>query len=55
MVTTVITISNLSAGTYNYTYSVTTDCNTDSEPVQLTIIQGTEILPEDVIVFSQFV
>ena len=51
-VSNVITINNLSAGTYNYTYTVTTDCNTDSELVQVTIIQGTEILPEDVIVLS---
>jgi gliding motility-associated-like protein len=51
-VTNIITIINLSAGTYNYTYTVNTDCNSDSELVQLTIIQGTEILPEDVIVLS---
>ncbi|WP_299517894.1 gliding motility-associated C-terminal domain-containing protein, partial [uncultured Flavobacterium sp.] len=51
-VSNVITITDLSPATYNYTYTVTTDCNTDSALVQLTIIQGTEILPEDVIVLS---
>jgi gliding motility-associated-like protein len=51
-VANVITITNLSAGTYSYIYTVTTDCNTDSEFVQLTIIQGPEIAIEDVIVLS---
>jgi gliding motility-associated-like protein len=51
-ITNEISIISLSPGTYNFVYTVTTDCNTDSEPVQITIIQGTEILPEDVIVIS---
>ncbi|RAR46987.1 gliding motility-associated C-terminal domain-containing protein, partial [Flavobacterium lacus] len=51
-ISNVITITNLSPGTYNFIYTVETDCNKDSEPVQLIIIQGTEILPEDVIVLS---
>ena len=51
-VTNTVIITDLLPGTYTYIYTIVNDCNTDAEVVQFTIIQGSEIAPEDVLVQS---
>ena len=48
----IISVTDLIAGTYTFVYTVTTTCNSDSEVVQLTIIQSPNITIDDVIVLT---
>ncbi len=47
-VTSPITIINLAAGTYSYTYTVTNSCGTDSESVQFTILPNPQLIPVNI-------
>ncbi len=51
-ITNIISVTDLIAGTYTFIYTVTNTCNSDSEVVQLTIIQSPNITIDDVIVLT---
>ncbi|HQV35680.1 MAG TPA: gliding motility-associated C-terminal domain-containing protein, partial [Flavobacterium sp.] len=51
-ITNIISVTDLIAGTYTFVYTVTNTCNSDSEVVQLTIIQSPNITIDDVIVLT---
>jgi len=52
VVTSPIDVSTLAAGTYDYTYTITNGCGTDTETVQLTILPNPVLNLPDVTVAS---
>jgi mucin-2 len=52
VVTSPIDVSTLAAGTYDYTYTITNNCGTDTETVQLTILPNPVLNLPDVTVAS---